>query len=208
MKNPVLVAIAGGSGSGKTFLAEEIVRHLPPGTATIIALDRFYQDLSHLPVEERARMNFDHPESLDLATFREVIRRLKNGKEAELPVYDFHRHTRPPETQRIVPYPVLILEGLFALYDAEVRGMCHVRIFVDTNSDTCLDRRIERDVRERGRTEACVRRQVAETVAPMYTAFVEPTRHFADVVLDGTGDSDARRALLNDLAQRLRQQST
>jgi uridine kinase len=179
---PYLIAIAGPSGSGKTSVARHIASLLP---ATIFSLDSYYFDLSHLPFEERARTNFDHPDSLDSELLSQHLHQLAEGKEILRPVYDFASYTRLTDTQRIKADSYLIVEGLFALYWESIRSIFGTKIFVDAAHDVCLPRRQARDTHERGYTAESVLDRYTQTVRPMADQFIIPTRQYADIILDG-----------------------
>src|SRR6266404_1698844 len=191
---PYLIAIAGPSGSGKTSVARHLASLLP---ATIFALDSYYFDLAHLSLEERARANFDHPDSLDSELLSQHLHELAEGKEIVRPVYDFSTHTRSKETERVRSNEYLIVEGLFTLYWGKIREIFGTKIFVDAAHDVCLPRRQARDINERGRTVESVLTQYAQTVRPMADQFINPTKQYADIVLDGCHaiDQSAARVL-------------
>jgi uridine kinase len=172
------VAIVGGSGSGKTWLAERIAAALGGATARI-CLDDFYRDLSALPPEERAGVNFDDPAAIDWDCLRGVVDALNAGAPAEVPVYDFHTHTRRHGNRLQPPTPAVICEGLWLLHPLWLRAKFSLSVFVDCPEVERLRRRLERDCRERGRSESSVRRQFAEQVAPMHARFVLPEREWA-----------------------------
>jgi len=177
-----IIAIAGASGSGKTYLANHVAGRL---NAPILSLDSYYLDLSHLPPGGRAQWNFDDPASLDWALLRAQLSSLRAGNGVNVPVYDFSTHTRTQEVRRVEAREYLVLEGIFALYDAEVRAMLRVGVFIDYPDAGCLERRTARDVSERGRTEASVREQYARTVRPMFAEHIAPTRRYAQIVVRG-----------------------
>lgn len=198
---PVLIALAGPSCSGKTSLAAALARSLPGAPHGVLSTDAYYRDLGRLPLHERAAANFDAPEAFDWPLLRQHVRRLASGEAVEVPVYDFTIHARAPhQVQRVLATPFVIVEGLYALYDPEVRACCTVLAWVEVPEEVCLARRIARDVAERGRTEACVREQFAATVSPMYRRHIAPTRHYADVVLDGLVPTEA---LARQVAERI-----
>ena len=177
---PYLIAIAGGSGSGKTWLADYLAQRLP---ATILALDSYYRDLSELDLAARAHQNFDVPESLDWELILRQLEMLARGFEIEKPVYQFATHTRAAHTERVRPGEFVIIEGLFALYKERVRQLCGTKVFIWVEDPICLSRRLARDMRERGRSRESVIAQYDGTVRPMYEKYVLPTRQFADLVL-------------------------
>ena len=185
---PLLLGIAGCSGSGKTTLAHELAGQLD---ATLLPLDLYYRDLSHLPAAARSTVNFDHPDSLEIDLLLRHLRQLMAGHPVDCPVYDFSSHTRSPgKTQPLAPAPVLLVEGLLALHFPDLRALFDLSVFVQAPDAVCLTRRIERDLRERGRTESSVREQFKRTTQPMADQFVLPSAAFASVTVDGT-DSPA-----------------
>jgi uridine kinase len=179
---PYLIAIAGPSCAGKTELAKALAAALP---ATSFSLDAYYRDLSRFTLAERARFNFDEPAALDYDLLLAQVRDLAAGRPVDLPIYDFAAHSRTGRTERLVPPDFLIIEGLFALYWEEVRKLYGTAVFVEAPDEVCLQRRLVRDVRERGRTPESVLQQFTETVQPMAALHVRPTRAFADVVVSG-----------------------
>jgi uridine kinase len=179
---PYLIGIAGPSCAGKTELSRRLAAEL---NATVLPLDCYYRDLSDLPLEERARFNFDEPSALDHDLFLQHLLALAGGRQIERPVYDFSIHTRIAKTERIHPGSCVIVEGLFVLGWEDVRRLFGTGVFVDLPDGPCLERRIERDVRERGRTPESVRRQFAAMVRPMAELHVRPTRIYADLIIAG-----------------------
>ena len=180
--SPILIGIAGGTGSGKTTMAQKI-QDAFPGQSILICQDSYYKDLSHLTMEKKARMNFDHPNSLDFVLLRQHLLDLTHGKAIEQPIYSFTTHERDIETQRVEPTQVIIVEGILLFAALEVRDLFDLKIFVDTDADIRLLRRVERDMAERGRSFASVKEQYLTTVKPMHDAFVEPSKHYADVII-------------------------
>lgn len=180
---PVVIGIAGTSGSGKTTLASELVRilggfHFP--------LDNYYRDLSHLPLEDRATRNFDDPAMIESELLARHVETLRRGRSIERPLYDFAHYIRVPgKTETVHPPALLLVEGLFALYYAELLPLYQLRIYVETPDEVCFARRLKRDIEERGRTEASVRAQYAATVRPSGLQYVRPSAAHADLVLDG-----------------------
>ena len=183
---PFLVAIAGPSGSGKSHLARALHGRIGSESCALISLDSYYKDLSHLPMEERELVNFDHPSAMDSERLAADLGRLSSGQPARIPVYDFASHTRSPEEVVVEPKPILIIEGLFALAMEPASSPFGLRIYVETDVETCLARRLARDVTERGRDEASVREAFDRFVRPSLASFVEPQKARADLVLDGT----------------------
>jgi uridine kinase len=204
--NPVLIAIAGGSGSGKTWLARHLSRNLP-GRVEIVCLDAFYRDRSHLPPGRRARCNFDHPRALDRAALETAIREARAGRTFAVPVYDYAAHarigTRPCRPDRFV-----IFEGLWPLLSPRLRRLFDLKIFIEAGSDWRLARRLERDVGERGRTPDSIIQQFREQVDPMHRIHVEPQHSHADLVFNApVTDGDADRALAEARNRRRQKES-
>ena len=194
------IGIAGRSGSGKTRVATELA-HLWP-RAGVLATDAYYRDLSHLSAAERGAVNFDAPAALDWELLVADLARLRSGVPARVPRYDFATHTRMPEPAPLAPREVLIVEGLFALFDRRVRKMLDLAVFIDACEQECLRRRIERDVASRGRTEAFARAQWERHSAPMYERHVFPTKAYADLLLDGTAPpAGSARSVADALAR-------
>ncbi len=193
--SPCLIGIAGPSCAGKTEVARRVAAALG---APLIGLDAYYRDLAHLPLEERALANFDVPEALDEKLLFTHMRRLAGGAATEIPVYDFTRHVRSTAVAQVEASDFIVVEGLFTLHWQELRELLAVKVFVAADHEVCLARRIERDVRERGRTRESVLRQYADTVRPMADKHVLPTRAFADLTLDGTApvETSVARVLL------------
>jgi uridine kinase len=200
---PYVIGIAGLSGSGKTALARELAAALED-ECEILTLDSYYHPQSHLSVAERARLNYDHPDSLDWTLLAAHLESLARGEAIEEPSYLFDQHTRSHVTRRVEPKPYLILEGILALANAEIRSMLDLKIFVTTDAEECLRRRIERDTAERGRTRECVLLQYHTTVWPMAAEFVLPSREFADLVVSGQERLDCSRTEVLGSLQRSR----
>jgi uridine kinase len=177
-----IIAIAGGTGSGKTTIAQKIV-DLLPHHVTLLTHDAYYKDNRHLSFEDRTKLNYDHPDAFDTALFVEHINALKRGEEIERPVYNFSTHLREDYTVRVRPLDVVVVEGILILDDPALRRLYDLRIFVDTDADVRILRRLQRDIRERGRNLESVIEQYLGTVKPMHEAFVEPTKRYADVII-------------------------
>ena len=185
---PVAIGIAGCSGSGKTTLAAELARALG---GIHFHLDNYYRDLEHLPFEERMRQNFDDPGLIESALLAKHVAALARGEAIERPLYDFSTHTRVKgRTQRVEPGPFLIVEGLFALHYPELLPIYQLRVYIDTPDTLCFERRMKRDIEQRGRTPESVREQYEATVRPASVAFVRPSAAHADLVIDGNGALD------------------
>jgi uridine kinase len=176
-----IVAIAGGSGSGKTTIMQKIANEFPSKVVTI-SQDSYYKDLAHLTLKERAEVNFDHPNSLDFDLLKEHLLTLKEGNSIEIPIYDFASHTRVG-TKTIESNQIIIIEGVLILAVPEVRELFDFKLFVDTDADLCFIRRATRDINERGRDLEGVKKQYLATVHPMFLSFVEPSKRFADLII-------------------------
>jgi uridine kinase len=192
----LLVGVAGGSGSGKTTIARSIVEALPTQHVAAIEHDAYYRDLSHLSQEERAKINFDHPDSLDNELFIEHLDALKAGRGVDKPRYNFAGHVREAATERMEPAPIIVVEGILVLALEPIRSRLDVKLYVDTDADIRLMRRIRRDLEHRGRTFGQVRAQYYETVRPMHMAFVEPSKRFADVIIPEGGHNRVAREMI------------
>ncbi len=187
-QNPSLViGIAGGTGSGKTTIANYVLETVGPEKIAFLPHDAYYQDLSHLPMEERVKVNFDHPSSLETKLLIEHIKSLRQGSSIELPIYDFKTHTRSEKTNPIQPEPIILIEGILIFVEPELRKLFDLRIYVDTDADIRFIRRLKRDISERGRTTQSVINQYMETVRPMHLEFVEPSKRYASVIIPEGG---------------------
>jgi uridine kinase len=186
-KRVVALGVAGGTGSGKTTVANEILEAVGPERIAFLAQDSYYKDIEWQSEAQLLRHNFDHPDSLDLDLMSDHVEALKNGNAAEIPVYDFVRHRRQLETRRVESRPVLLVEGILLFIDPRMRSLLDFKIFVDTDSDVRLLRRLRRDIAERGRTVDDILRQYLETVRPMHLEFVEPSKRYADVIVPEGG---------------------
>jgi uridine kinase len=178
-----VIGVAGGSGSGKTTVVRRIVDSLGPDQVTLLDHDRYYRDRNDLRLEERAALNYDHPDALETDLMVQHVRALKSGQAVEVPQYDFTRHARLSETTTFQPRRALIVEGILVFTDAALRDLMDIKVFVDTDSDTRFIRRLRRDVAERGRTMESVIDQYQSTVKPMHLEFVEPSKRYADVII-------------------------
>ena len=189
--DPLVIGIAGGSGSGKTTVAQEILQRVGPDRIAFLQHDSYYKDLSGLPPVQRAEVNFDHPNSLETELLIEHIATLRDGQAVEVPIYDFSTHSRTARTFTVQPRRVILVEGILIFTEAALRDMFDVKIFVDTYSDLRLIRRLERDIAERGRTAQSVIKQYQTTVRPMHLEFVEPSKRYADVIIPEGGFNTA-----------------
>lgn len=204
-KSIVIIGIAGGSGSGKSWLAERLTASLAPDVAHL-SLDDFYVDRSHLSLARRARINFDHPRAIDWQALEQAVRRLRAGRPARVPAYDFSTHCRQPFTKLVPPKGIVLIEGLWTLRRPLLRRLLDARIFLACGPRTRLRRRLARDLKARGRTRESVCRQFRLVVEPMHRRFVEPQARWADVVLrEGWGKLEAR--IVSEVARSLRQEA-
>ena len=186
-KPPLVIGIAGGSGSGKTTAAEIILEKVGRKRIAYLQHDSYYRELTNLPLNQRAAINFDHPDSLENELMKEHILSLKEWKSIEVPVYDFTTHSRTSESVHVEPRRVILVEGILIFAEPELRPLFDVKIFVDTDSDIRFIRRLRRDIEERGRTTDMVVKQYLTTVRPMHLDFVEPSKRYADVVIPEGG---------------------
>ncbi|HKW02928.1 MAG TPA: uridine kinase [Vicinamibacterales bacterium] len=203
---PIVIGVAGGSGSGKTTVVRRIVDTLGTTDVTVLEHDRYYRDHPELRLEERAALNYDHPDSLETNLLVGHVQALKAGQSVDVPVYDFARHARRATLDRLSPRTAVIIEGILIFADAELRALMDVKVFVDTDDDTRFIRRLQRDVSERGRTVDSVIDQYLNTVKPMHLEFVEPSKRYADVIVPEGGHNqvaiDMLMTLIRSLAAR------
>lgn len=183
MKRPIFIGIAGGSASGKTSLARSLAQALPRQGHVLVEQDAYYLPLTHLTIEQRAQVNFDHPDAFDWPLMRFQILELLAGHAVDSPVYDYAIHDRAPEPRHLHPAPLILLEGILAFHDPELRELMDIKIFVDTPSDLRLLRRVQRDTLERARELGSVLHQYEDIVRPMHEQFCEPTRQHSDVIV-------------------------
>jgi uridine kinase len=184
---PVLVGVAGGTGSGKTTVVRSLVNALGDRDVAIIQHDSYYRDRSHLPTADRANINYDHPDALETSLLVDHLSCLLQGQVVQTPIYDFATHTRRRETNPVEPRKVIVLEGILIFVDPALRALMDIRIFVDTDDDVRFIRRLERDIMERGRTMPLVIQQYLATVKPMHLEFVEPSKRYADLIIPEGG---------------------
>lgn len=182
----LVIGIAGGTGSGKTTLMKNLITRFG-GKVTVLSHDNYYRRHDELPLEERSRLNYDEPAALETDLMARHLELLRQGQAIDCPVYDFSAHNRSDETVRVEPQPVIIVEGILIFENKALRELMDIRIFVDTDADIRLCRRIKRDVNKRGRTLESVLTQYQQTVKPMHEKYVEPSKHFADIVVPEGG---------------------
>lgn len=187
LNRPILIGITGGTGSGKSTVAMEIFSSLPEKNIVIIEQDSYYKDQSHLSFEERVKTNYDHPFAFDNDLLIEHLKALMNGESINKPIYNFEEHTRRKETITVYPKDIIILEGILILDDIRIRELLDIKIFVDTDSDVRIIRRIMRDIKERGRTLDSVIEQYMTTVRPAHMQFIEPSKRYADIIIPEGG---------------------
>ncbi len=201
----LVIGIAGGTGSGKTTVVNKIINSLPPGEVAILPQDSYYKDSSHIPVEERSKINFDEPASIEWSLLVEQLKTLKDGKAIEMPTYSYLTCTRQPETIRVEPREVVIVEGILVLTDPTLRKMLDVKVFVDAEADERLIRVIARDCVERGRTPQMVLDRYISVLKPMHEMYIEPSKKAADLIVPQGGNNVVAIQLLTDyIESRLR----
>ena len=192
----ILVGIAGGTGSGKTTLANTLINTLEENNTIFIPHDNYYKDRSHLPFSEREDINYDHPEAFETNLLVSHLKKLQNGKNIEMPQYDYSTHTRKEETVKVKAKPVVIVEGILVLADEKLREMFDIKLFVDTDADIRILRRLKRDINDRNRSFESVYEQYLSTVKPMHEAFVEPSKTYADIIIPEGGMNEVANNLL------------
>jgi uridine kinase len=193
-----VIGVAGGTGAGKTTLAEGLAVAIGPGHAVVVHEDRYYRDNSHLSAALRENLNYDHPDAIDLDLLTMHVRELASGMTIMQPVYDFVQHVRTGETVTVFPAKFIIVEGLFTLFNKLLWEVINFKVFLDLDDSERLSRRIERDIRERGRSKESVVGQWNSTVQPMYKLFIQPSRSFADLILSGGDPVDSNAARIRD----------
>ena len=195
---PVTIAVAGGTGSGKTTVSNAILERVGSQNIAFVPHDSYYRDRSDLTLEQRRAINFDHPDSLETSLMRDHILALQQWQPVEIPIYDFTFHQRTTQTQHVEPQPIILVEGILVLAEPSLRPLFDVKIFVDTDADLRLIRRLRRDIAERGRTSESVINQYLSTVRPMHLEFVEPSKRYADVIIPEGGFNTVAIDMVSD----------
>ena len=188
---PIIIGVAGGTASGKTTVSDAILDRVGRDRIVYVQHDSYYRDLSHMPLEERRKLNVDHPDALETELLVSHLVRLQAGETIEVPVYDFATYQRRDETRHVEPRRVILVEGILIFVDKELREMMDIKLYVDTDADLRFIRRLQRDTRERDRTVEMVIRQYLNTVRPMHLEFVEPSKRYADVIIPAGGFNEA-----------------
>ena len=186
-KKVIIIGIAGASASGKSLLANTIVNELGTDQVVVISEDSYYKDHSGLPFEERAKINYDHPNSMDHELLYQHLQQLQEGNSVNIPIYSHSTHSREDDTRKIGRHIIIVLEGILLFVEPKLREMMDIRIFMEASLDICLMRRLKRDIKDRGRTLDSVLKQYEETVRPMYLQFIEPTKRYADLIVPRGG---------------------
>jgi uridine kinase len=194
----IVIGVAGGTGSGKTTVAHEILERVGAKHITYIPHDAYYRDHSHLPLEKRAQVNYDHPNSLETELLVEHLKKLRAGHAVAVPVYDFTTHTRTRQTRRVGPAPVVLVEGILVFVERELRELFDVKLYIDTAADVRFIRRLRRDIEDRDRSVESVCDQYLSTVRPMHLEFVEPSKRYADVIIPEGGFNEVAIAMVAD----------
>jgi uridine kinase len=206
VKRPILIGIAGGTGSGKSTVTREIYKSITDRNVAIIEQDSYYKDQSDISFEERVKTNYDHPFAFDNELLISHLKDLLDGKSIQKPIYDFENHNRKKETVLVEPKDIIVLEGILILYDEDLRNLMDIKLFVDTDADVRVIRRILRDIKDRGRTLDSVVKQYMTTVRPAHMQFVEPTKRYADIIIPEGGYNkvaiDIIVTKVNDLVNR------
>ena len=199
---PLIIGVAGGSGSGKTTVVEYICEHFSKENILRLEHDSYYRDLKHMPLEERVKQNFDHPASLETELLIRHIEALSEGYPVEVPVYDFAEHTRKEETITATPTQVILIDGILIFSEPQLINLMDIKIFVDTDDDIRLLRRLKRDINKRGRTVESVFEQYEQFVRPMHLKFVEPSKRYADIIIPRGGKNQVAREMVISLIER------
>lgn len=192
----LIIGITGGTGSGKSTVAEALQRELGSSNVALISQDSYYADLADLPFEERAKRNYDHPDAFENSLLIKHLDQIRKGKTIEVPVYDFSQHARTSKKIPVTPHPVIVVEGILILAEPALRNTFDIKVYVDTDADTRVIRRITRDIKERGRSLDSVCDQYLTTVKPMHEAFIEPSKRYADIIIPVGGHNTVALSLL------------
>lgn len=198
---PLIIGVAGGSGSGKTTVVEHIINAIGEEEILLLQHDSYYRDLKHLSFEERTKQNFDHPSSLETELMIRHIEALKEGYQVEIPIYDFSKHIRREETRLAEPKEIILVDGILVFTEKELRELMDIKLYVDTDDDIRLLRRIQRDIVERDRELEHVLSQYQKFVRPMHLEFVEPTKRYADIIIPHGGENKVALDMVNALIQ-------
>ena len=182
-----IILIGGGSASGKTFVLKKVLEKIPADKITVVSIDDYYKDFSVLPLEERAKINFDHPKAFDWKLMNEQIKALKSGQTIEKPIYDFTIHGRSPKTELVEPKELIVIEGIMALVNKDLRAMGDLKVYINCSGERRLVRRTDRDQKERGRTYESIIEQYFSTVLPMYEEIIAPSQYYADLIINNEG---------------------
>ncbi|MDI6400676.1 uridine kinase [Balneolaceae bacterium ANBcel3] len=199
MQQPLVIGVAGGSGSGKTTVIQHILKQIGSKNLALIAHDSYYRDLKHLPFDERAQQNFDHPSALETELLIRHLKALCSGYSIECPIYDFANHVRKDTFVQITPKKVILIDGILIFCEKELRHLMDIKLFVDTDDDVRLLRRLRRDICERERSVESVLEQYEKHVRPMHLEFVEPTKRYADIIIPHGGENRIALEMLNAL---------
>jgi len=199
--NPLIIGVAGGSGSGKTTVVRHIINTVGEENIVLLQHDSYYRDLKHLPFEERTKQNFDHPSALEPELMIRHIKALKEGYQVEIPIYDFTRHIRKEETKLVQPKKIILIDGILIFTEKDLRKQMSIKLYVDTDDDIRLLRRIQRDIVERDRQLENVLTQYEKFVRPMHLEFVEPTKRYADIIIPRGGENKVALDMVNALIQ-------
>lgn len=198
----LIIGIAGGTGSGKTTVVKKIIERLPKGEVAVIPQDSYYKDNDHIPLEERQKINFDHPDAIEFDLLIDHLKQLKENSTVEQPIYSYLTCTRSDETITVLPRDVVIVEGILILGNRKLRDLMDLKVFVDADADDRLSRVIQRDIEERGRTVEKVLTRYNETVKPMHLQFIEPTKRYADLIVPQGGNNHIAINILTNFIER------
>lgn len=199
--DPVIIGVAGGTGAGKTTVVNHITNQIGDDNIVVLEHDSYYRDLKHLTFEERAQQNFDHPSALETELMIRHVEALKEGYPVEVPIYDFTKHVRKEETETVHPKKVILIDGILIFIEQELRELMNIKLFVDTDDDVRLIRRIRRDIVERDRNLEGVLKQYEKHVRPMHLEFVEPSKRYADMIIPRGGENQVALEMVNALIQ-------